>query len=137
MKNCNKCIFFEAKKKQDLYIWWGKHLPIYSNYWYLDTVWPMHFNCHANFGILEAHSLKSCFSCPPLPRGLDVPTPKISQNITVVVAIWKQWQNCKSLLVYIFGALSGISCQKYCLFHTFKTLYRGPVTKEMQLPKKC
>uniref|UniRef100_A0A8C5RPL7 Ribosome biogenesis protein BRX1 homolog n=1 Tax=Laticauda laticaudata TaxID=8630 RepID=A0A8C5RPL7_LATLA len=21
MKNCNKCIFFEAKKKQDLYIW--------------------------------------------------------------------------------------------------------------------
>ncbi len=21
IKNCNKCIFFEAKKKQDLYMW--------------------------------------------------------------------------------------------------------------------
>lgn len=23
IKNCNKCIFFEAKKKQDLYMWWA------------------------------------------------------------------------------------------------------------------
>lgn len=23
IKNCNKCLFFEAKKKQDLYMWWG------------------------------------------------------------------------------------------------------------------
>lgn len=22
IKNCNKCLFFEAKKKQDLYMWW-------------------------------------------------------------------------------------------------------------------
>lgn len=22
IKNCNKCIFFEAKKKKDLYMWW-------------------------------------------------------------------------------------------------------------------
>ena len=23
MKNCGKCMYFEAKKKQDLYMWWA------------------------------------------------------------------------------------------------------------------
>lgn len=32
MKNCNKCLFFEAKKKQDLYMWWVSDLNIEADH---------------------------------------------------------------------------------------------------------